>query len=276
MTVGALCDLGVPPSTLEWELSKLDLGDFHLHFERQERGGVHGVRFSVHGGAVHTHDQDEPADEHGQIHAHEHGDAHGHEHGEDCGCGHDHDEPVRSYPELLASIQDSDLSPFVKQHAASLLTRIATAEAGVREAAPEAVAFSVDAALDTLADLVCVCAGIEALGVERILVGPLVDGRGWTEAGPHGRFPVPSPATVEVLRAAGAPPLGTRDEPYEFVTPTGAALAVEFATAPGGLGGGFGPMPAGLRVEKTGHGFGTRELPDRVNALRAVLGTLET
>ena len=34
MTVGALVDLGVQPSTLEWELSKLDLGDFHMHFER--------------------------------------------------------------------------------------------------------------------------------------------------------------------------------------------------------------------------------------------------
>ena len=37
MTVSALVDLGVKPSTLEWELSKLDLGDFHMHFERQKR-----------------------------------------------------------------------------------------------------------------------------------------------------------------------------------------------------------------------------------------------
>ncbi len=68
MTVGALCDLGVQPSTFEWELSKLDLGDWHLHFERKIRQNVAGVKFSVHGGAVHTHDQDEPADEHGQVH----------------------------------------------------------------------------------------------------------------------------------------------------------------------------------------------------------------
>ena len=37
MTVGALVDLGVKPSTLEWELSKLDIGDFHMHFDRQKR-----------------------------------------------------------------------------------------------------------------------------------------------------------------------------------------------------------------------------------------------
>ncbi|MEO7318296.1 MAG: nickel insertion protein, partial [Chthoniobacteraceae bacterium] len=43
MTVGALVDLGVKPSTLEWELSKLDLGDFHMHFERAQRQNLEGV-----------------------------------------------------------------------------------------------------------------------------------------------------------------------------------------------------------------------------------------
>ena len=53
MTVGALADLGITPSTFEWELSKLDLGDCHLHFERQIRGGISGVKFDVHSGATH-------------------------------------------------------------------------------------------------------------------------------------------------------------------------------------------------------------------------------
>ena len=61
MTVGALTDLGITPSTFEWELSKLDLGDCHLHFERQTRGGISGVKFDVHAGATHhaSHDQDD-------------------------------------------------------------------------------------------------------------------------------------------------------------------------------------------------------------------------
>ena len=42
MTVGALCDLGVKPSTFEWELSKLDLGGFHMHFERAKRHSIEG------------------------------------------------------------------------------------------------------------------------------------------------------------------------------------------------------------------------------------------
>ena len=63
MTVGALCDLGVKPSTLEWELSKVDIGDFHMHFERKQRLNVEGIHFTIHEGAVHRHDQDEHAGE---------------------------------------------------------------------------------------------------------------------------------------------------------------------------------------------------------------------
>ena len=62
MTVGALVDLGVKPSALEWELSKLDIGDFHMHFERQQRKNIEGIKFGIHAGATHTHEQDEPAE----------------------------------------------------------------------------------------------------------------------------------------------------------------------------------------------------------------------
>src|SRR3954465_112918 len=87
MTVGALCDLGVKPSTLEWELSKLEIGDFHMHFERAQRHHLEGVRFSIHEGATHSHDceEHEHSHEHGGHHHHEEDHAHGahsHEHEE--------------------------------------------------------------------------------------------------------------------------------------------------------------------------------------------------
>src|SRR5580700_14689 len=75
MTVGALADLGITPSTFEWELSKLELGDCHLHFERQTRAGISGVKFDVHSGATH-HSSQEPHHDH-EHHDHEH---HDHEH----------------------------------------------------------------------------------------------------------------------------------------------------------------------------------------------------
>src|SRR5580704_16849672 len=94
MTVGALTDLGVKPSTFEWELSKLDIGDFHMHFERKQSQAIEGIKFGIHEGATHTHEQDEE-EGHGHSHHHEeHAHSHGHEHhhhGEEH--GHHHHEP---------------------------------------------------------------------------------------------------------------------------------------------------------------------------------------
>jgi hypothetical protein len=284
MTVGALTDLGVKPSAFEWELAKLDIGDFHMHFERKQRQNIEGVKFGIHEGATHTHEQDEHEHKHdeehhhhGHEHEHEHGHEHHHEHGEEC-CGHDHDEHEhehhhhephgthhhhehgRNHAEIRALIEKSDLSDFVKKHALSIFQRIAVAEGKIHGVAPEKVAFHEVGALDSIADIVLACAGIEALGVEKIFVSRLHEGTGWIDCA-HGKFPIPAPATLEIL--AGIP-IRQIDEPFEFITPTGAAIVAEFGAS-------FGPMPQ-MRVEKIGYGIGTRILPDRPNVLRAVLG----
>src|SRR5579862_7226974 len=84
MTVGALCDLGVKPSAFEWELSKLEIGHFHMHYDRGQRQNIEGMKFSIHEGETHTHDQDEEEGDGHHHHHHEHGHHHHdeHEHGE--------------------------------------------------------------------------------------------------------------------------------------------------------------------------------------------------
>ena len=286
MTVGALVDLGVKPSTLEWELSKLDLGDFHMHFERAQRHNLEGVKFGIHEGATHTHDQDEH--EHGHDCGHDHGHSHeehphshtpgehqhtqgehcdheheshshdSHEHGE-----HDHDhEHGRSHREIREMLEHSELSPFVKKRALAIFQRIAIAEGKIHGMPPEDVTFHEVGALDSIADIVLTCVGIEALGVEKVVVSALNDGRGTIECA-HGTFPLPAPATLEILHGI---PLGQIDEPHELITPTGAAIVAEFGES-------FGLMPR-ISSEKIGYGVGTRQLASRPNVLRAVLGTL--
>jgi uncharacterized protein (TIGR00299 family) protein len=76
----------------------------------------------------------------------------------------------------------------------------------------------------------------------------------------HGALPVPSPAALELLR--GAPLYGT--EGGELVTPTGAALAATYVTE-------WGELPP-LVLERVGYGAGTRELADRPNVVRVLLG----
>jgi uncharacterized protein (DUF111 family) len=56
------------------------------------------------------------------------------------------------------------------------------------------------------------------------------------------------------------------DESWESITPTGAAIAAEFAES-------FGAMPR-MEIERVGYGVGTRELKERPNVLRAVLGNV--
>jgi len=289
MAVGALIDLGVKPSTLEWELSKLNLGDFHMHFERGQRKNVEGIKFGIHEGAVHTHAQDEDAHgEHSHAakeecgHSHEHGEhthgehtheehTHGeHAHGEHAhthaehGHAHGHDEHAhgRTHRQIRELISESGLSPFVKERALSIFQRIAVAEGKIHGVPAEDVGFHEVGALDSIADIVCTCVALESLGVEKVFVSRLHEGHGWVDCA-HGRFPVPTPATLEILKGI---PLGQIDEPHELITPTGAAIAAEFAIS-------FGLMPS-MRIEKIGYGLGSRDLPARPNVLRAVLGEL--
>lgn len=289
MTVGALCDLGVKPSALEWELAKLDIGDFHMHVDRARRKNVEGLKFSIHAGATaedHCHESEEDRHGHGHHHegeqthehehAHSHEDEHEHAHRHETSAHHDH-EPSRSHDshhgehehsdgrahrEIRHLLETSKLAPFVKQHALSIFRRIAEAEGKIHGMPTDDVHFHEVGALDSIADIVCACAGIEALGLDQVFVSSLHEGHGWIDCA-HGRFPVPAPATLEILKGI---PLAQIDEPHELITPTGAAIVAEFGSS-------FGPMPR-LRIEKIGYGIGTRDLASRPNVLRAILGEL--
>lgn len=221
MTVGALCDLGVDPAKLEAELRKLSLGEAHFAFDRQSRQGISGVKFSVR----------------------ESGHAHG-----------------RTYEQIRSVLGGSALSDFVRQKSLAIFERIAIAEAKIHNVPLETVAFHEVGAVDSIADIVGACVALEALGQPHVVVSPLREGRGWIDCA-HGRFPLPAPATLEILRGIEIEEV---DESWESITPTGAAIAREFAK-------GFGPMPR-MEIERIGYGIGTRDLPQRPNVLRAVLG----
>jgi uncharacterized protein (TIGR00299 family) protein len=77
----------------------------------------------------------------------------------------------------------------------------------------------------------------------------------------HGRLPVPAPATLELLRGADVEPGGAL---VELTTPTGAAIVAHAAAA-------FGELPP-MRVLAVGWGAGDRELADRPNLLRVIVG----
>jgi len=140
--------------------------------------------------------------------------------------------------------------------------RVAVAEGKVHGLPPEQVHFHEVGALDSIVDIIGGCIALELLGKPRVLASRVVEGSGWIDCA-HGRFPVPTPATLAILGERQVPITQT-SEPNELVTPTGAALIAEFAES-------FAPMD-GLVADQIGFGLGTRENKTRPNVLRAILG----
>jgi len=104
-----------------------------------------------------------------------------------------------------------------------------------------------------------VLAGVEALGLDRIVASPVTIGRGWVRIR-HGLVPVPAPATQALLEGM---PVSAGEIEGEWLTPTGAALLKDLVSA-------WGPLPL-MRVERIGTGAG-RDDPERANVLRLFVG----
>jgi pyridinium-3,5-bisthiocarboxylic acid mononucleotide nickel chelatase len=250
MFVGAMLDLGVDFHRLEDELEKLHLHEFHLHAARGQKANIQGTKFDVHLEDDHHHDHDHDHHEH-HAHGHEH---HHHKH------HHEH-EHGRNYSQIRDLINKSRLSDWVKQKSIAVFHRIAVAEGKIHGQPPEKVHFHEVGAVDSIVDIVGGCICLELLGKPVVHASPVTEGTGWIDCA-HGRFPVPAPATLEILSARGVP-VQQCDEPHELVTPTGAAFLAEFVEK-------FGPM-TGLAPTKIGYGLGTRDNKTRPNVLRAVL-----
>jgi pyridinium-3,5-bisthiocarboxylic acid mononucleotide nickel chelatase len=143
--VGALADLGVSPSTFEWELSRVEFGDHHLHFDREEIQGVRGVHFGVHGGLLHVDYQ------HAAEHHHDHSPS-----------------DLISYTKLRAQIESANLPDFVKSHSLGIFDRIASAQAELVEIRVDEIEFPESDALEWLVTAVLSCVGLDQLQVKQI------------------------------------------------------------------------------------------------------------
>ncbi len=280
MFVGALLDLGVRFEELEAGLAKLGVGGYHLHAARGQKSGITGTKFDVHLATETPTDEDidtGPAHghahgsghHHGHDHGHDHGPAHGHapaaedapEHAHANGGDHEH-KGSRDFAGIQRLIAAAGLSAWVKEKSVAVFRRVAEAEGKIHGQPPERVHFHEVGAVDSIVDIVGACLGLELLGRPRVLASAVTDGTGWVTCA-HGRFPVPTPATIEILAARGVT-LSQCGEPHELVTPTGAALLAELVER-------FEPLRE-FPLQRVGYGLGTREHRTRPNVLRVLLG----
>ncbi|HEV2359496.1 MAG TPA: nickel pincer cofactor biosynthesis protein LarC [bacterium] len=171
------------------------------------------------------------------------------------------DDPAsaRPYPRLAAIVDGCRVAAPVRVRAGEVLRRLAEVESQIHGVPIEDVHLHELGGLDTLVDVVGVLAGVDALGLERVVASPVNVGRGWAHIR-HGAVPVPAPATQAFLEGM---PVYAGEIEGEWLTPTGAALLRALVT-------GWGPLPP-MRLERIGTGAG-RDDPARANVLRLFVG----
>jgi uncharacterized protein (TIGR00299 family) protein len=279
MFLGALLDAGVDPRILHEATAALNL-NASLKIEKVDRSGISSTKVHVfegaglaesQGGAVdqhHHHDQQsatysqQPKTQHEHKVGHSH--SHDHEHSHEPVHSHEHEHSHgRSLTAIRSLINAAKLAGPVKETAVRTFELLGASEAKIHNVDIEKIHFHEVGAVDAIVDIVAACAGIHALKVERWFCSPLNVGGGMVDCA-HGRFPVPAPATADLLR--GLPTYSAHIE-KELVTPTGAALIRALAPT-------FGPQPA-MRVDKIGYGAGSRNPKDFPNVLRLSIGDTE-
>ena len=220
MFLGLLLDLGLPLAKLEKELKKLPVTGYRLELQKIQKQAITASKLTVHCEELHHH---------------------------------------RTWQDIDRMLAECPLPLEAKNLARRIFRRIGQAEAKIHGVALEAVHFHEVGALDSIVDVVGAAISLQLLKVEQVVCAPLPLTHGTVRCA-HGSFPLPAPATLEILQGL---PVIDDAAGVELVTPTGAAIAAEIAR--------FGPMPA-MTLQAVGYGAGERDLSDRPNLLRGLLG----
>jgi len=225
MNLGALLDLGVSLEYLLAELSKLGLDDsFCLHVKQDSKQGIFGTKVTVEDKTTHEH--------HHHVH--------------------------RNFANIKELIENSSLSPFVKEKSIQMFWTLALAEGKIHNKPPQEVHFHEVGAIDSIIDIIGAAICLEALHVKSVLASSVELGGGFVKCA-HGTIPVPAPATLEVLSNV---PVTLGRVQSETTTPTGAiilkCMVEKFCEKPN------------FSIQKVGYGIGQKdfEIP---NILRVYL-----
>src|ERR1051325_6983496 len=216
MMLGALVHAGVEPELFRRTIEALGV-DAHIEVHAVNRSGISSTKVDVitveagedkHVVLEHEHD-------HHHVHAHDHGKptlatparvghpghAHPQEHGQHSHDHHAHDHHGRSLKEIERLIGAARIETAVRDLALRAFRLLGEAEAKIHNIPLEEIHFHEVGAIDAIVDITCAAAGCVALGVERWLCSPVNVGAGTVKCA-HGVFPVPAPATAELLKGA--------------------------------------------------------------------------
>jgi uncharacterized protein (TIGR00299 family) protein len=226
MTLGALISAGVSFDVLKNELNQLNIGGFELQARHIERNGMVATKVDV----VISE----------QPHYHRH---------------------LKDIEELIGK---SSLSNTIKERSIKIFREVAIAESKVHNKPLEKVHFHEVGAIDSLVDIIGVSICLEQLGIQAVYSSPIKVGNGGVVKSQHGALPIPTPATMEILKGY---PVVLTDIPFELTTPTGAAIIKALS---------LGVLSVEkFQISAIGYGAGERELEQFPNLLRVFIGELE-
>lgn len=227
MHLGAMIDLGVDPGHLLEQLKLLKLKGYEVQFNRDRRKGISGMRVDV---LLKESAGKEKKD--------------------------------RNLADISSIIKESKLDERVKERSLKMFKKLAGAEARIHGLKVEEVHFHEVGAVDSIVDIVGAAICLEFLKPDRILASEVELGGGFVQCA-HGTFPVPAPATAEILSGI---PVRTGAVRYETTTPTGALILACNVDE-------FGPL-RGLKISRTAYGIGQKDL-EIPNVLRVFLAEAE-
>jgi hypothetical protein len=231
MILGALIDAGFSQKKLNEELNKLSLDNFESNSKKVLRSAITGTKFDV------TIQEDTRSDEHHKR---------------------------RTLKDISRLINESSLSECVKKDSIKIFENLANAEAKIHNTIPEEVHFHEVGAIDSIVDIVGAVIAFDSLKIENIYFSPIRTGTGFVKCH-HGQFPIPAPATVELLK--GHHVAGTNIQ-RELTTPTGAAILTTL--------GEHAEMCPEITLQQIGYGAGSYEIPQIPNLLRVMIGETNT
>jgi len=253
MTLGAFIHAGMPLDYLRQELLKIAVGGYSLEQKLIQRNAITAVKLNVmiegenEKAGLHTHDE----------HHHAHDDQ-SHHHGS---LAHTHHS--RSLKDILALIEKSALAARVQERASKIFTVIGTAEAKIHNTTLDQIHFHEVGAVDSIVDIVGTAICMEYFGIDAVYSSPAKLGSGGFVNTQHGKMPIPTPATVEILKDYRTV---LTDVPFELTTPTGAGIIKALSS-------GMLSMEQ-LNVKSIGYGTGTQDIPQLPNLLRIFIGEL--
>lgn len=222
MLVGALIDAGLDFKELESEINKLGLEAVEIQAEKIVKQNIASTKFTV---------------------------------------KHQEQKHHRHLKDLYAMVDNTSIDEDIKEKAKEIFLKIARAEAKIHNMSLEKVHFHEIGAVDTIVDVVAAIIGFQKLGIDKVFCSGLNVGSGFVTFS-HGKFPVPAPATAEILKGV---PVYSTDSKGELVTPTGAAIITSLAE-------GFGDMPS-INTDTIGYGAGSKDF-EHPNVLRVYLGQM--